>query len=55
MEQLTLLQWWNVLSELLWVTGCSLFEAVDFMIGKYGEPNPRERISQNFEDATELD
>jgi len=55
MMNLTLNQWWKVFLEVLRDTDYSLFQAVDFMIGKYGEPNQRENISQKFEDTMELD
>jgi len=54
MERLTLSQWWGVLSEYLIGTKCSLFEAVQFMIDKYGEPT-QDKILQNFEECSELD
>jgi len=54
MEGMTLSQWWNVLSEFLWITGCSLFEAVQFMTDKYGEPVEK-KVLQDFEESSELD
>lgn len=55
MERLTLTQWWNVLSEFIKVTGCSLFEGVWFVVDKYGEPKTEDVVLQDFEECTELD
>lgn len=55
MEKLTLSQWWGVLSDYLKRTKCTLFEAVTFMIDKYGEPKTKDNVLQNFEECTELD
>ena len=55
MERLTLLQWRKVLSEFLQTTSCSLFEGVNFMTDKYGEPNTEDNVLQDFEVWLELD
>jgi len=55
MEGMNLSQWWGVLSEYLKRTKCSLFEAAQFMIDKYGEPKTEDSVLQNFEEGTELD